>query len=105
MIRVKKMKGHKFLSKPIVRNLTINAKKKQGAYYYRRIHIFYKNECILEVDFTGFLHLVHPLANIGDISFHVDAGATLESLSLHKKNKKGNLKKLKGKRKITRKKK
>lgn len=99
------MVGHKFLTKPIIKNLIINVKTKEGGYYYRRVHIFYKNECILEFDFTGFIHSIVPLANIGDISFHVDAGATLESLAPSKKTKKTNVKVIKKKRKARRKKK
>lgn len=81
------MKGHSFLKNAIIKDLSFNRKTKQGAYYLRRLHVFYKNECILEIDFTGFLHTILPLANIGEISFHVDAGTSLESLANHPKKK------------------
>lgn len=65
-------KGHSRIKKLIVKDLKIDAKTKQGPYYYRRIHIFFKNECIMEIDLTGYLHSIEPLANLGEISFHVD---------------------------------
>lgn len=75
------MEGHRYLKKAIIRKLSIDYKTKQGPYYLRRVHVFYKNECILEVDVTGYIHAINPLANIGDISFHVDAGSDLVSLA------------------------
>ena len=81
------MLGHRFLKNAIIKDLTFDRKTKQGAYYLRRLHVFYKNECILEIDFTGFLHTLLPLANIGEISFHLDAGTSLDSLSYHGKKK------------------
>jgi len=75
------MEGHKFMKKPIIKDLKIDKKTKQGPYYLRRIHLFYKNECILEIDVTGFIHSINPLSNYGDISFHVDAGSDLMSLA------------------------
>lgn len=96
------MEGHKWLKKAIIKDLSFNRKTKQGAYYLRRLHIFWKNECILEIDFTGFLHTVQPLANVGEISFHVDAGETLENLA-SKKHKKKNVIRKKSKKKRKRK--
>ncbi len=58
--------------KRVVKDLKFDARTKQGPYYYRRVHIFYKNDCIMEFDITGYLHSINPLANIGEISFHVD---------------------------------
>ncbi len=69
------------MKKPIIRDLKIDKKTKQGPYYLRRVHVFYKNECILEMDVTGFIHSINPLSNYGEISFHVDAGSDLESLA------------------------
>ena len=64
--------GHKNIKKKVIEDLKLDTTKRIGPYYYRRIHIFYKNECIMEIDLTGYLHQIQPLANIGEISFHID---------------------------------
>lgn len=99
------MEGHKWMSKPIIKDLSFDRKTKQGAYMLRRIHIFWKNECILEIDVTGFIHSVMPLANVGEISVHIDAGATLESLAPKKRTKKVDVKTIKKKKSKRKKKK
>lgn len=78
------MEGHKYLGKPIIKELSFDSNEKQGPYFLRRVHVFWKNECILEMDVTGFIHSIMPLANVGEVSFHIDAGESLDKLAQSK---------------------
>ena len=70
--RAKKSNREPRKKKIFIKGLKIDGSHQEGPYYYRQLHIFFKNECVFEIGFTGYLHEFKVLANIGEMSFHIE---------------------------------